>query len=114
VGAKIRRWWWGVNNWKVPDAKSQMKDTKLAKNVSEVSVAFLKVRRLGILTSFRLTDRHHSTIKQNFRVRRRIERAYGSIAFTGVNSEEPLSVSSHTNQISLARPYEQYRHSLEA
>lgn len=43
VGAKIRRWWWGVNNWKIPDAKSKLKDTKLAKNVSEVSAAFLEV-----------------------------------------------------------------------
>ncbi|EAT90193.2 hypothetical protein SNOG_01981 [Parastagonospora nodorum SN15] len=42
VGAKIRRWWWGVNNWKVPDAKSRLKDSKLAKNVTEVSLAFLK------------------------------------------------------------------------
>ncbi|KAJ4346257.1 hypothetical protein N0V95_005573 [Ascochyta clinopodiicola] len=35
VGARIRRWWWGVNNWSIPDAKSKLKDTKLAKNVSE-------------------------------------------------------------------------------
>ncbi|KAF2828018.1 DUF1770-domain-containing protein [Ophiobolus disseminans] len=35
VGAKIRRWWWGVNNWKVPAGKSKLRDTKLAKNVSE-------------------------------------------------------------------------------
>jgi hypothetical protein len=53
VGARIRRWWWGVNDWKVP---SRMKDTKLAKNVSEVSVAFLKVRHLGTLTTCRHTD----------------------------------------------------------
>lgn len=45
VGARIRRWWWGVNNWKIPNARSsRLRDTKLAKNVSEVSVAFLKVR----------------------------------------------------------------------
>ena len=43
VGARIRRWWWGVNKWSIPDAKSKMKDTKLAKNVSEVSAAFLEV-----------------------------------------------------------------------
>lgn len=41
VGAKIRRWWWGVNNWKIPETK--LKNTKLAKNVSEVSAAFLEV-----------------------------------------------------------------------
>ncbi|CAO2652620.1 Nn.00g009030.m01.CDS01 [Neocucurbitaria sp. VM-36] len=35
VGAKIRRWWWGVNNWTIPNAKSRLRDTKLAKNVSE-------------------------------------------------------------------------------
>ncbi len=43
VGARIRRWWWGVNNWSIPDAKTKLKDTRLAKNVSEVSVAFLEV-----------------------------------------------------------------------
>lgn len=47
VGAKIRRWWWGVNNWKIPDAKSKLRDTKLAKNVSEVSAAFLEVWHPG-------------------------------------------------------------------
>lgn len=41
VGAKIRRWWWGVNNWKIPESK--LRNTKLAKNVSEVSAAFLEV-----------------------------------------------------------------------
>lgn len=46
VGARIRRWWWGVNDWKIPNAKSRLGDTKLAKNVSEVSVAFLQVRHL--------------------------------------------------------------------
>ncbi|KAL5117993.1 hypothetical protein ACEQ8H_004138 [Pleosporales sp. CAS-2024a] len=35
VGAKIRRWWWGVNDWKIPAAKSRLSDTNLAKNVSE-------------------------------------------------------------------------------
>lgn len=44
IGARVRRWWWGVNNWKIPDRKSQLRDTKLAKNVSEVSAAFLNVR----------------------------------------------------------------------
>ena len=57
VGAKVRRWWWGVNNWKIPETK--LRDTKLAKNVSEVSAGFLKVwdlcaldsHLLGILTA---------------------------------------------------------------
>ncbi|KAF2026764.1 DUF1770-domain-containing protein [Setomelanomma holmii] len=33
-GARMRRWWWNVNDWKVPAGKT-MRDTKLAKNVSE-------------------------------------------------------------------------------
>ena len=45
VGAKVRRWWWGVNNWKIPETK--LRDTKLAKNVSEVSAAFLEVWHPG-------------------------------------------------------------------
>jgi hypothetical protein len=49
VGARIRRWWWGVNNWTIPDAKSKLKDTKLAKNVTEVSAAFLHVRPYQVL-----------------------------------------------------------------
>lgn len=47
VGAKIRRWWWGVNNWKIPEKK--LRDTKLAKSVSEVSAAFLEVRHPGLV-----------------------------------------------------------------
>lgn len=43
VGARIRRWWWGVNNWKIPDHRPNPRNQKLAKNVSEVSAAFLKV-----------------------------------------------------------------------
>ncbi|OAL05058.1 DUF1770-domain-containing protein, partial [Phaeosphaeriaceae sp. SRC1lsM3a] len=35
AGARLRRWWWGVNNWKLPETKSRLRDTKLAKNVSE-------------------------------------------------------------------------------
>lgn len=23
IGAKVRRWWWGVNNWKIPDTPSK-------------------------------------------------------------------------------------------
>jgi hypothetical protein len=45
-----------VNNWKLPEAKSGLKDTKLAKKVSEVSVAFLKVWHLDVLIACRHTD----------------------------------------------------------
>ena len=44
VGARIRRWWWGVNKWTIP-TEGASKDKKLAKKVSEVSAAFLNVRR---------------------------------------------------------------------
>ncbi|KAL1592350.1 hypothetical protein SLS60_011428 [Paraconiothyrium brasiliense] len=35
VGARIRRWWWGVNNWTIPEGGSKLKNGKLANNVSE-------------------------------------------------------------------------------
>ena len=36
VGAKIRRWWWGVNNWKIPDeSKSTLQDRELAEGAAE-------------------------------------------------------------------------------
>ncbi|KAJ4288372.1 hypothetical protein N0V90_011606 [Kalmusia sp. IMI 367209] len=36
VGARIRRWWWGVNNWKIPSEKEhKLQNEKLAKKVSE-------------------------------------------------------------------------------
>jgi hypothetical protein len=75
----------------------------LAKNVSEVSATFLKVRRLGILTLARHTDPCRSTTKGNSRVRHKIENLYGSIAFIGVGSEEALRMGSCTNQSSFAR-----------
>ena len=31
VGARVRRWWWGVNNWTLPD-KSTLRDRKLAED----------------------------------------------------------------------------------
>ncbi|KAH7109849.1 hypothetical protein B0J11DRAFT_544763 [Dendryphion nanum] len=43
VGARLRRWWWGVNKWALPDEKKGLRNTRLAKNVSEVSSAFLNV-----------------------------------------------------------------------
>jgi hypothetical protein len=54
VGAKVRRWWWGVNNWKIPETK--LRDTKLARNVSEVSAAFLEVWHPGCKEPPRLSD----------------------------------------------------------
>jgi hypothetical protein len=46
VGAKIRRWWWGVNKWQMPGQKgSRLADGKLAEGVKEVSVTFMKVRK---------------------------------------------------------------------
>ncbi|OAL44376.1 DUF1770-domain-containing protein [Pyrenochaeta sp. DS3sAY3a] len=41
VGARIRRWWWGVNNWSIPKSKSRLRNSRLTKNVSEVSATFL-------------------------------------------------------------------------
>ena len=34
LGARIRRWWWGVNNWKIPDKQA---NATLANDVKEVS-----------------------------------------------------------------------------
>ncbi|KAI9690298.1 MAG: hypothetical protein M1822_009259 [Bathelium mastoideum] len=37
VGARIRRWWWGVNNWKIPTAslKPSLNDKQLANEVGD-------------------------------------------------------------------------------
>ena len=36
VGAKIRRWWWGVNNWKLPENwQGTLRDKRTAENVKE-------------------------------------------------------------------------------
>ncbi|KAF1995693.1 DUF1770-domain-containing protein [Amniculicola lignicola CBS 123094] len=38
VGAKIRRWWWGVNKWSIPATQGAgrgLKNTKMARNVKE-------------------------------------------------------------------------------
>lgn len=46
VGARVRRWWWGVNGWRVPEKKQSQTSTgrggwegekKLAAQVEEVS-----------------------------------------------------------------------------
>lgn len=36
VGARIRRWWWEVNNWKIPAVKAKLGDEKLVGDVKEV------------------------------------------------------------------------------
>jgi len=41
VGARVRRWWWGVNNWRVPEVKGKGRDGGVAGQVREVS--FLRV-----------------------------------------------------------------------
>lgn len=33
VGARIRRWWWSVNDWKLPDSK--LKDKELAEGAAQ-------------------------------------------------------------------------------
>ncbi|TKA78157.1 hypothetical protein B0A49_01944 [Cryomyces minteri] len=36
VGARVRRWWWGVNNWELPDeAGAGLKSEKLAAEVQD-------------------------------------------------------------------------------
>ena len=36
VGAKIRRWWWGVNNWKLPSNwQGTLRDKRTAEKVKD-------------------------------------------------------------------------------
>lgn len=38
VGARIRRWWWGVNNWNIPSSgPSRLDEKRLAGDFTEVS-----------------------------------------------------------------------------
>jgi hypothetical protein len=76
VGARIRRWWWGVNKWTLPtERKSRLSDRKMARNVSEVSAAFLNVGS-PIYHFGRLhADSWDSTIRASSRVRRRIRKS---------------------------------------
>jgi hypothetical protein len=38
IGARIRRWWWGVNNWQLPEKGGRgVKNEKLAGEVRDVS-----------------------------------------------------------------------------
>ena len=34
LGSRVRRWWWNVNNWSIPEAKHE---EKMASQVGEVS-----------------------------------------------------------------------------
>ncbi|KAF2843647.1 DUF1770-domain-containing protein [Patellaria atrata CBS 101060] len=39
VGARLRRWWWSVNNWKIPTTKqAQLGRNRIAGDVREVSI----------------------------------------------------------------------------
>ncbi|KAF2222626.1 hypothetical protein BDZ85DRAFT_130365 [Elsinoe ampelina] len=40
VGARIRRWWWDVNNWNVPQKYNRLADPKLAEDVKETLLTF--------------------------------------------------------------------------
>ncbi|PNS18267.1 hypothetical protein CAC42_7636 [Sphaceloma murrayae] len=40
VGARIRRWWWDVNNWKLPSKRNRLSDPKLAADIEEVLLTF--------------------------------------------------------------------------
>lgn len=36
VGSRIRKWWWGVNNWKLPnESKGTLQDRKLAEGAAD-------------------------------------------------------------------------------
>ena len=35
AGSRIRRWWWGVNGWKLPSENSVVKDRELAEGAAE-------------------------------------------------------------------------------
>lgn len=37
LGSRIRRWWYDVNNWKLPPLKRSLKDPKVAGQVEDVS-----------------------------------------------------------------------------
>ncbi|KAI6862510.1 hypothetical protein KC318_g20742, partial [Hortaea werneckii] len=41
VGAKIRRWWWGVNNWKVPEDNGTLRDRGTIEKVEDYVVGEL-------------------------------------------------------------------------
>ena len=39
LGSKVRRWWWNVNNWKIPEETQE----KVSEKVGEVSRSYLEV-----------------------------------------------------------------------
>ena len=41
MGAKVRRWWYQTNNWKLPD----LQDSKLAGKIGDVSFSLLGLGR---------------------------------------------------------------------
>ena len=44
VGGRIRKWWWGVNNWEIPREKGgRLGDRELARQVGEVSSLNLRI-----------------------------------------------------------------------
>lgn len=52
IGARIRRWWWGVNNWKIPtEAVHGAREERLTRNMGAVSAVFLNVRPLNVKLS---------------------------------------------------------------
>ncbi|KAF2271866.1 DUF1770-domain-containing protein [Westerdykella ornata] len=45
IGARLRRWWWGVNKWSIPSEKGYGSAARtLARNATGVCIAFLNVR----------------------------------------------------------------------
>jgi len=39
IGSKIRRWWWGVNNWRIEEDSRTLRDPKIADSVGEYVIA---------------------------------------------------------------------------
>ncbi|KIW51562.1 hypothetical protein PV05_10270 [Exophiala xenobiotica] len=38
LGAKVRKWWWGVNNWKIPNEKEARREAKVVKTAEDFFV----------------------------------------------------------------------------
>lgn len=55
LGSRVRRWWWGVNNWTIPEAKY---DETMAEDVGEVGNCLL-----GSLTDSGKADLRYSSTK---------------------------------------------------
>lgn len=50
MGARLRRWWWGVNKWTIPREKG-LRNTSLANGLKDVSFTFLNVWKPSITFS---------------------------------------------------------------